>query len=359
MLKLLYIATNLHGSGGVSRVLSVKLNYLVEHYPYEIYIVNTYGNADKLFFKFNKKIHIQSLYQDQSNFKRFLTYNNKLNTLIKLIKPDIIINCDNGMKGALLPFLLKERIPLIYEYHTSGSKRGGSVFKSIKLQLASLFFLISKKRYERIIVLNNTKIKPTETNVEVIPNPLGFAIPERSASLEHKVAIAVGRFAYEKNYNMLVKIWSLVTKKRSDWILNIYGEGNYTNLETLAKRLDVFEKIKFFKPVNTIKTEYLNASLFLNTSREESFGLAITEAMSCGLPVILFDNLFGPKTYIKDKENGFLIEKDNITDYVNQIIALIDDKTEMKRVGDNAKESMKAYQVEHIMKKWHTLFKSI
>lgn len=359
MLKLLYITTNLQGSGGVSRVLSVKLNYLVENYRYEIYVVNTYGNTDKLFFKFNKKIHIQSLYQDRSNIRRILTYNNKLNHFIKSIKPNVIINCDNGLKGALLPFLLKERIPLIYEDHTTGSKNGGSVFKSLKLQLASLFFSLSKKRYERIIVLNNSKRKTREANVEVIPNPLGFEIPERSTSLDQKAAIAVGRFAHDKNYNMLITIWSLVTKKRSDWMLNIYGEGDYTNMENLAKRLGVFEKINFFKPVNNIKAKYLNASLFLNTSRQESFGLAITEAMSCGLPVIVFDNLSGPKTYIKDKENGFLIEKGNITDYTNQIIVLIDDKNEMKRVGENAKESMKAYKIENIMETWHQLFESM
>jgi len=115
----------------------------------------------------------------------------------------------------------------------------------------------------------------------------------------------------------------------------------------------------FFKPTLNIKQVYLNASMLINTSRHESFGMSLIEAMACGLPVLAFKNTLGPKIFIKNNENGFLIEKDNLKAYANKIISLIEDKNEMKRVGEKAKESVERFDLNNIMKEWHELFKSV
>ncbi|TGV02559.1 glycosyltransferase [Flavivirga rizhaonensis] len=359
MLRLLYIATNLNTSGGVARVLSVKLNYLVEMFSYEIHMINTNGDSNNLFFPFHKKIQIHDLDRKDQRLQGLFGYRTKLNKKIETINPDIIINCDNGLKGSLLPFFLKNRIPLVYENHNSKNAKEPSLKGNLKLKLSFFFFSLGVSRYKWIIVYQHTNKNRNIKNFKVIPNPIGFKTNDTSSSLENKVVIAVGRFSYQKGYDKLIKIWSLVSKKHPDWVLNIYGEGAHDDLIRLSQKLNITTKVQFFKPVKDIKSIYLGASILVNTSRYEPFGLAVTEAMSCGLPVIAFENTLGPKSYIHDKENGFLIQKDNFENYANKLIMLIENKNEMKRISKAAKESMKAYKLTEIMRVWHELFQSI
>lgn len=359
MLKLLYITTNLNTSGGVARVLSVKLNYLINNYNYDIHIINTNGNTTSLFFNFDQRINIQSLNSNNCKISKFLNYRNKLNTEIKVINPDIIINCDNGLKGTFLPFLYSGKIPLIFESHSSFNAKEANIIGNLKLWIKELFFSKSVNKYKYIIVYQHLSKAWESNNIKVINNPLGFRIPRESAHLNNKVVVAVGRISYQKGYDKLLKIWNLVVRIHPDWKLHIYGEGDRSNLLKQIKELNLKESILFFDPVLDIKDVYLNASILVNTSRYEPFGLALIEAMACGLPVLAFNNTLGPKTYIKHNENGFLIEKNDINSYSKHIIALIEDKNKMKNVGHSAKESMKAYEVDDIMKLWHQLFQSV
>jgi len=359
LLKLLYITTNLNSSGGVARVLSVKLNYLIKEFAYNIHIINTNGSTSSLFYHFDEKIQIYSLPQESFKIANILFYKSRLKKTINNIKPDVIVNCDNGLKGSLLPFLFKSKIPLIYENHNSKNAKAATLIGNIKLKLSFFFLSLSASKYKWIIVYHNTKKNRTANNVKIIPNPIGFKLPAISASLEYKVVIAIGRFSYQKGYDKLIKIWSLVVKKHPDWILNIYGEGNNDELKKIAIKLNISNKVQFLTPVIDIKSVYLTASMLLNTSRYEPFGLAVTEAMACGLPVVAFENTLGPKSYINNDENGFLIQKDNLIDYANKIIMLIEDKNKMKSISKNARESMKAYELNTIMSLWRDLFQLI
>ncbi|WP_203258970.1 glycosyltransferase [Hyunsoonleella ulvae] len=360
MTKLLYIATNLNTSGGVARVLAIKLNYLVKAYPYEIHILNTHGGIENLFFNFHDKITIHDLSRQKAKIKDILSYRGKLNTKIKTIHPDIIVNCDNGLKGALMPLLLKNnKIPLIFENHNSKDAKAASFLDNIKLRLSFYIFSLVSNRYRKVVVyrLNNTNKKTG--NYQVIPNPIAFEITDGGSALNNKIAIAVGRLSYQKGYDKLIKIWALVYKKHPDWNLNIYGEGNNSELIKLAGKLGISSRIQFFKPVKDIKSVYIGASMLLNTSRYEPFGLAVTEAMACGLPVVAFKNTQGPNSYINDGENGFLVQENNYQEYANKVSMLIQDKEERKRISTSAKESMKAYGLTNIMKQWHNLFQSV
>tara|TARA_R110002050_G_scaffold154366_7_gene282268 strand:+ start:1042 stop:2121 length:1080 start_codon:yes stop_codon:yes gene_type:complete len=357
--RLLYITTNLNSSGGVAKVLSVKLNHLVKEYFYDIHIINTHGDTNNLFYVFDDKISIHSITKNYSKISRWVYYSKILDNKIKEINPDIIINCDNGLKGALFPFLYTGKVPLIFENHGSKNVKEDTITGNLKLQLKDFLFSRSVNKYYKIVVFQHLENAWQTDNIKVIHNPIGFEIPAKSASLTKKVAIAVGRISYEKGYDMLIEIWNLVIKKHPEWQLHVYGEGNSKHLQKQIKKLAISDSILFFKPTLNIKEVYLNASMLLNTSRYESFGLALIEAMACGLPVLAFKNTAGPKIYIKDRNNGFLIEKINLIEYANMVVSLIEDRSEMKRVGETAKESVKIYRTENIIRQWHELFQSV
>ena len=361
MSKLLYITTNLQGSGGVARVLSVKLNYLIETYGYTIYVITTNNKSDTFFYDFNSKIVFHRIEIKNFGFAHLLKYKKFLQEIVDVIKPNIIVNCDNGFKGTLLPYLLNTSAALIYERHGSRQIKTMTLIESLKKNFANLILDRSLYKYKAFIVLNEEDVKDWKAdNVVVMSNPLWLSVPKIQNTLQNKVAVAIGRHSIEKQFDVLIRIWKNVVIHYPDWILKIYGEtdGNRT-IEKLVKELNMENQVKLHLPVKNIEQVYSDASILLNTSSSEAFGLVIIEAMAFGLPVIAFDTATGPRTVIENEKNGMLIKNNDIQTYANKIKELIKNDTLRNAVGENAKVSVGRFNLERIMQQWHVLFQSL
>jgi len=70
-------------------------------------------------------------------------------------------------------------------------------------------------------------------------------------------------------------------------------------------------------PRNEISDFYSKLDLFVSASRNETFGIVLIEAMSCGLPVIA-TKCGGPQEIVTE-ENGILIDKDNVQELAEAI----------------------------------------
>jgi len=357
--KLLYITTFINNSGGVAKLLSVKLSHLARHYDYEIYIVNSNSPTTTMFYEFDERIKISSLKQSKNRIVNILKYPGRVNKVVKAIQPDIIVNCDNGLKGAIMHNIISTKASLIYESHISRDFMVDSFIDKLKRKLQPLLLSINLKKYSSIVTYDHAKDDFKSKNVKVLPNPLLIKEPETPSVLENKIAIAVGRLAYQKGYGTMLHIWKDVIAEHPEWKLHIYGEGDIQKFKSSAQKLGLKDHVRFFEPRSDLNEVYRNASMLLNTSRYEPFGLAVIEAMAYGLPVFAFKNTLGPSSYIVTNENGFLIEKDHVTEYAKAIINLIDHKNEMKRISVNARKSVKKFNLDKIMKEWHDLFQSV
>lgn len=360
MFKLLYITTNLQGTGGVSRVLSIKLNYLIKEYGYKIHVITTNNKSDTFFYEFNSNIVFHKIDLQNFGFWHLLKYKRILQGLVNEVNPDIIINCDNGFKGALLPYIINTKAPLIYEKHGSKKISTATIKENIKNKVADFIVDRSMLKYQVFIVLSEEDKKDFKTtNVRFIPNPLWLKpLPEQS-TLQYKVALAIGRQSIEKQFDKLLEIWKLVVQDYPDWTLKIYGESaNGNTLKILADELKISTQVELYPPTKNVADVYSKASMLLNTSSSEAFGLTILEAMSCGLPVIAFDSASGPKMLIDSGNNGFLVKSFDIDAYANKIKLLINNEALKSTLGKNAKKSVSKYNIDGIMKQWHELLQS-
>ena len=110
---------------------------------------------------------------------------------------------------------------------------------------------------------------------------------------------------------------------------------------------------------NDMKEEYLDASLFVLSSRYEGFGMVLLEAMSCGVPVVSFDCPCGPKDMITDGENGYLVEDGDIEKLADRIVYLIRHPEKRKEMGAMAYKRSADYSEDKIMKQWMELFNEV
>jgi glycosyltransferase involved in cell wall biosynthesis len=360
-MKLLYITNQISGSGGLERVLAIKTRILIENYGYEIHLITLNQGSQTYFFNFSGLIKTHDIIVNGSFINYIKTYIFGIKKVVKDLNPDLILVCDDGLKGFFLPLILDNCCPIIYERHVSKQvmfNEKDSYFQILKSNITFLLMNLLAKSFNKFVVLTNNNTHEWKTkNIEVIPNPLTF-YPEFASSLENKTVIAVGKQSYQKGYDRLLKSWQIINKKNPDWILKIYGKLDESQgLDNLAKKLNIQDSVYFFDAEKNIQEKLLEASIFVLTSRFEGFGMVLIEAMACGLPIVSFDCPCGPKDIIKNNIDGFLVPNDDINLFANQVNLLIENKELRQKFSKNARENVKRFSTDIVLEKWNDLIK--
>lgn len=376
--KIVYCTPALYMVGGVERVLTLKANYFAEHFGYDITIILTEGKDKPLFYPLSDKIKVINL---DVNFEEMWTcsflkkifvylkkqriYRKRLTEELMRLRPDITIS------------LLRREINFI-NHIKDGSKKIGELHvnranyrnfeagdSSALKNLFAKFWMRSLvshlKQLDKFVVLTEEdKASWTELNhVEVIPDPLAFDIGEVSP-LTTKRVIAVGRYVYQKGFDLLLLAWAKVEKQHPDWELAIYGMGDRTPYEQLMDQLQIDRsRCHLNGSTSDIKKEYLNSSLFVFSSRFEGFGMVLIESMACGLPVISFDCPCGPKDIVRHNEDGLLVPSGNIDSLADAMQQLMSNDQKRQQMASAALVNVRRFQLDEIAGKWKSLFDEV
>ncbi len=129
---------------------------------------------------------------------------------------------------------------------------------------------------------------------------------KKHAKYTSKSLIAVGRIIKRKGFEHLIRIIQyLREKERLDLHLTIVGKGDQAEeLVRLSENLNVQDSISLVGMGGDKLPDYLkSADIFVFPSYYEGFGNTIIEAMSCKLPVICTDCMFGPREILDDNSN--------------------------------------------------------
>ena len=376
--RIVYCIPSLDHSGGMERVLTTKANYLADKLGYDVSIIITDDKDTTPYFPLSEKVHviqldvnIDSLWQ-YPIWKRLYLYRKKmglykqrLDKCLNLLKPDITIS------------LLRREINFLCDIQDGSVKVGEIHFGRYKYREANFGFLpqfanqwitnrwmaqLDKnvERLDRFVVLTHEDATYWEglSNLTIIPNPITI---EHGAFSDctSKQAIAVGRYTYQKGFDLLISAWKIVNEMHPDWILNIYGGGNRDDFQQQVNKLGLQEVIKCNGPVNDIAENYHESSIFVLSSRFEGFGLVLAEAMSVGLASVAFACPCGPRDIITDGEDGVLCKNGDIHQLAKGICRLIEDESLRKKMGQKAAISIQRYTIDNIMKQWDALFQEI
>lgn len=354
-MKLLYITNGITGSGGLERVLSIKASMLAEEYHYDVSIMTLNEPLAPPFYEFSPKVKILPIQFTKSTALNYIVnYRKEIQKLVNQCKPDIICVCDDGLKGFLLPKLIKTRAKWIYERHASIYF---NVNESYRSRLQTKLMQRLSNNFDRFVVLTPSNINEWHNNVIAISNPLSFD----SQINDHisKSIIVVGSHSYNKGYDILLEIWKQIEDSYPEWELNIYGKIDDDQVFIKQSKLLNLKRVNFHQPVKDIQEKYKQSSIMLMTSRTEGFGMVLIEAMACGLPCISFDCPSGPRDIIQDGQDGFLIENGDKKSFQQKLEALMSNAELRKTMGARASKNVMRFSANNIVAQWDKLFRDL
>lgn len=180
--------------------------------------------------------------------------------------------------------------------------------------------------------VNTDLFKPVKNNIREKYNING-----------NKILLFVGRFVPLKNLEFLIETFKEVVEEKKDTVLMLVGGGSLENrIKKKVKDYNLMRKVIFTGeiPQKDLPNYYSASYIFLMPSSYENFSNAILEAMACKLPVIA-TNIGGNSKQIKDGENGFLVSNNNILQFKEAIIKLLNNEVMAGEMGKRNREIVK------------------
>lgn len=273
-------------------------------------------------------------------------------------KPDLIITMSIG---SLLEITYKNRISIPVLNSVNGRPDYDFTDLLWYRPFIEMDLLInSYKNLAGIQVLFESykKYLPSTFNgiVQTIPNPViqldDSEIVNHYLEKERYTIINIASLNSScKQQHLAISIFSKIVNKYPDWDMVFWGVGSDLKiLEDQVKELNLAGRV-FFKGFTKEPIEKLKeADLFIFPSKYEGFPLALTEAMSVGLPCIGFENCSGVNELINSKKNGFLAKDEE--EMLNQLEKLVISRELRAKIGQAAHESVKQYSEANVLNKW-------
>ncbi len=130
----------------------------------------------------------------------------------------------------------------------------------------------------------------------------------------------VGRLEPVKNPKVLLDVLKILLNKDVPAELWLIGDGTErTAIKNRIHELELQEKIHLFGYQNNPSGFLYQCDVYVQPSLSEGFGLAVVEAMGCGLPVIATAT-GGTSEIIQDGVTGWIVEKSDTVSLVDALL---------------------------------------
>lgn len=147
-----------------------------------------------------------------------------------------------------------------------------------------------------------------------------YGIPQ-----DRPMMLFVGRLAFEKNIHFLLEVLQLVRQTIPEVLFLIAGEGPArTSLEHAVEKGGLAGNVRFlgYLDRNTELNDcYAAGDVFVFSSRTETQGLVLLEAMAQSTPVVSIAEM-GTKDVLKEGE-GVLISREEAGEFASRVVSLL------------------------------------
>lgn len=376
-MKLIYCIRATYNPGGMERVLLNKVTWLVKKLGWEVMIVTTDQQNRPPFYPFPEEVRMVDLdinYADDNDkpvwkkiagyLQRRKLHRKRLTELLMQERADIVVSLYPS-ESSFIP-AIKDGSKKILELHYCK-------FFRLQYNRKGVLGLIDRwrtwqderivRRFDKFVVLTREDkgYWGDLPNLEVIPNAAMF-IAEKPSTYKEKRVLAVGRLDYQKGFDRLIEAWHLIQKSGmfADWHLDIFGQGEWQEmLQRMIEEKGLAETARINCPTKAIGKEYAQSAMLVMSSHYEGFPMVMIEAMACGLPVVAFDFLCGPKDIIHSGINGLLVKNGDVEGLAQAMSRLMEDEAYRLQLSQQARKVTEVYSEEQVMAQWVSLFTSL
>jgi glycosyltransferase involved in cell wall biosynthesis len=254
-----------------------------------------------------------------------------------------------------LPFFWFKQQPILYHMHNpqgaeihyaryaiARTKAFGYLYNKVVqkiLETADEFVVIDHESYE----LYTRRVPARRDRFHLLPTSIdndefrpisGFDRRETRRQFglpaEGKVLLCVGRLAWKKGVDLVIRAFAQVTSQLSDTYLAIAGEGDErAKLQKLVQELSLTRKVFFLGyipqlPSPDLPCLYNCSDALVFGSLHESLALVLAEALACGKPVISTPVGIAPQV-IEEGVTGFLLRSREPEEMAARIVQVIRD----------------------------------
>lgn len=348
----------------------------------ELKVFYTWQNAEKKFFDpdFKQQLEwdiplldgyeyefVKNTASVQSSKSYYGIQNPDLNKRILLYKPDAILVFGWKLKSHLSAMkYFKGKIPVLFRGDSTLLDENGSgkdkirriilghVFKNIDV---ALYVGMQNKNY-----FQNNGLKDYQLVYvpHAIDNKRFMDLPQsgttqlekwkRQLGIEKKkpVFLFVGKFEHKKNPLILSEA-AKVLKTKSFRILFV-GGGELEEL--LKKESDLFAHLQIlpFQNQSLMPLVYRLGDVLVLPSKGpgETWGLAVNEAMACGLPVIVSDKVGCADDLVENNFNGFIFKSGDVSQLAEKMLFFIENKDKIIQMGLASRDKIDFWSFEQI-----------
>ncbi|MFD0774780.1 glycosyltransferase family 4 protein [Streptomonospora algeriensis] len=194
------------------------------------------------------------------------------------------------------------------------------------------------------------------TRLVRIPNAVHSMEQERSDHT-NKIALAAGRLAPQKGFDMLIPAYKKVAERHPDWQLRIFGTGKKKQeLRALIEKHHLYNHVFLMGHTDHMDDELTKSAFYILSSRFEGLPMVVIEAMTHALPVVSFDCPTGPADVITDGKDGILVPPKDVDALAEAISKMMDDEELRHTMGAEALKTAQSYAPEHVHMMWEELF---
>ncbi|HZD42680.1 MAG TPA: glycosyltransferase family 4 protein, partial [Methanomicrobiales archaeon] len=196
--------------------------------------------------------------------------------------------------------------------------------------------------------------------IEVVPSGIDYqhiqTVPPSPMASD---VIFAGRLIPEKNVDVLLSALVLVREQLPQIHCLVIGDGpEKDDLEKLSTRLGLSGTVTFtgfLESQDTVIGAMKASKVFVFPSSQESFGIAVLEAMACGIPVITTDHPQNAARYFVNGRNG-LLSPLSAEELADKIVMALGSSGGAKMA---CRETAQAYDWDAIVERLESLYKNI
>ncbi len=357
MYKLLFYINTISG-GGAERVILQLAHHFAE-VGYRSVLVTSFVDEGKEYAVPENvtRISIEHKEVKQSRLKRNITRIKALRRIIKNEKPSAVISFMAEPNFRAMAATIGLRTKRIISVRNSPDREyagriGRFVGKHILPQADGCVFQTEdarawfpeKLRQKSRVIMNDVKEDFFEVRRKDTHN-----------------IIAVGRLSKQKNHAMLIEAFAKIADKYPDQNLLIYGSGVLEeDLKSLIIALELEKRVSLMGATDKVAEVLGKAQVFALSSDYEGMPNCLMEALAAGVPSISTDcPCGGPKTLIKDGENGLLVPVGDKEAMAQALDKMLSDLDGAEVLGRNAKESALKFHPEKIFAQWREYIEEV